>query len=68
MSAWVFDKWAYLGRANEILCDATTGSSEALLSGQKPPFRLLVRAKQTIDQSTATHFRTGVSEPFVVRC
>ena len=41
------------------------GSSEALLSGQKPPFRLLVRAVNT-DGTPATHIRFLVSDAFVV--
>lgn len=41
------------------------GSSEALLSGQKPPFRLFVRAVRS-DGSRATHIRFAVSEAFVV--
>jgi hypothetical protein len=46
---------------------AFAGSSEAMLSGQKPPFRLLVRAKRASDGASAAEFRPGVSEPFVVR-
>ena len=42
------------------------GSSEALLSGQKPPFRLLVRAMNASDNSRATDFKFLVSEAFVV--
>lgn len=42
------------------------GSSEALLSGQKPPFRLLVRAMNASDNSRATHIKFAVSDAFVV--
>ena len=42
------------------------GSSEALLSGQKPPFRLFIRAI-CANGSRATHIRFAVSEAFVVR-
>ena len=45
---------------------ACAGSSEALLSGVKPPFRLLVRAINP-DGSPAMHIRFAVSEAFVVR-
>ena len=45
---------------------ARAGSSEALLSGVKPPFRLLVRAINP-DGSPAMHIRFAVSEAFVVR-
>ena len=41
------------------------GSSEALLSGQKPPFRLFVCATHS-DGSRANHIRFAVSEAFVV--
>lgn len=44
-----------------------TGSSEAILQGQKPPFRLLARAVSTQDGSRVAHIRPAVSEPFVVR-
>lgn len=44
-----------------------TGSSEAILQGQKPPFRLLARAVSSQDGSRASHIRPTVSEPFVVR-
>jgi len=43
-----------------------TGSSEAILQGQKPPFRLLARAVSTQDGSRVAHIRPAVSEPFVV--
>ncbi|CAL8462805.1 g2338 [Coccomyxa elongata] len=43
-----------------------TGSSEALLSGQKPPFMLLVRAYNKADNTRARHIRNGTSEQFVV--
>ena len=45
---------------------AAAGSSEALLSGQKPPFRLFVRAVHS-DGTRAHHIRFAVSEAFVVR-
>eukprot|EP00878_Enallax_costatus_P034843 GHUV01038739.1.p2 GENE.GHUV01038739.1~~GHUV01038739.1.p2 ORF type:complete len:119 (-),score=17.48 GHUV01038739.1:169-525(-) len=41
-----------------------TESSEALLSGRKPPFRLVARAKQT--QESNLQIKHAVSEPFVV--
>ena len=40
-------------------------SSEAMLSGRKPPFRLLVRAAAT--DGRAVNIRHAVSEGFVVR-
>jgi hypothetical protein len=43
---------------------AVTDSSEALLSGRKPPFRLVVRAKHKRGQHIS--LRPAVSEPFVV--
>ena len=45
---------------------SVTGSSEAILQGQKPPFRLLARAIVAADGIRATHIRPAVSEPFVV--
>lgn len=41
-----------------------TDSSEALLSGRKPPFRLVVRARHKDGRRLA--IRHAVSEPFVV--
>ena len=41
-------------------------SSEAMLSGRKPPFRLLVRAVAT--DGRKVNIRHAVSEGFVVRC
>ena len=38
-----------------------------MLSGQKPPFRLLVRAVRADDRARCTHIRFAVSEAFVVR-
>ncbi len=44
-----------------------TDSSEALLTGRKPPFRLLVTAVAADDTgSTLPAFAYGVSEDFVV--
>jgi hypothetical protein len=43
------------------------GSSIALLSGQKPSFRLLVRAVQTSTGQRAKHLGQAVSDAFVVR-
>ena len=43
---------------------AVTDSSEALLSGRKPPFRLVVRAKRKGGQHLS--LRPAVSEAFVV--
>ncbi|KAK9825131.1 hypothetical protein WJX81_002021 [Elliptochloris bilobata] len=55
-----------LARGQAYLPDlSVTGSSEALLSGVKPPFRLLVRAINP-DGSPAVHIRFAVSEAFVV--
>ena len=45
----------------------SAGSSEALLSGQKPPFRLLVRAVSSADGKKASNIRFVVSDAFVVR-
>ncbi|KAK9841626.1 hypothetical protein WJX74_008974 [Apatococcus lobatus] len=42
------------------------GSSIALLSGQKPPFRLLVRAVRSSSHQKANHIRHAVSDAFVV--
>ena len=42
------------------------GSSEALLAGQKPPFRLLVRAMSRDSGARLSNIRFAVSEPFVV--
>ena len=42
------------------------GSSEALLSGQKPPFRLMVRAVNSRDGAAASNIRFVVSDAFVV--
>lgn len=42
------------------------GSSEAILSGQKPPFRLLVRAMSKDTGARLSNIRFAVSEPFVV--
>ena len=42
------------------------GSSIALLSGQKPPFRLLVRAVRSSSHTKASHIRHAVSDAFVV--
>ncbi|KAK9806750.1 hypothetical protein WJX72_001396 [[Myrmecia] bisecta] len=56
-----------LTRGQAHLPDLTvTGSSEALLSGTKPPFRLLVRALNQADHTRATRIRFAVSEAFVV--
>ena len=44
-----------------------TGSSEALLSGQKPPFRLLCRATSKATGARLSNIKFAVSEPFVVR-
>ena len=41
-------------------------SSEAMLSGRKPPFRLLVRA--VASDGRKVNIRHAVSEGFVVRC
>jgi hypothetical protein len=38
-----------------------------MLSGQKPPFRLLVRAVRADDRARCVHIRFAVSEAFVVR-
>jgi hypothetical protein len=42
------------------------GSSEALLSGQRPPFRLLVRARLVGEGVLVHHIRHAVSDNFVV--
>lgn len=42
------------------------GSSIAMLTGQKPPFRLLVRAIDSKSGSRATHVQHVVSDAFVV--
>jgi hypothetical protein len=47
---------------------SVTGSSEAILQGQKPPFRLMARAVSAADGSRAVHIRPAISEAFVVRC
>ncbi|WIA17439.1 hypothetical protein OEZ85_014287 [Tetradesmus obliquus] len=48
-----------------VLPDVTvTDSSEALLSGRKPPFRLVARAKHS--DGRRLRIRHAVSEPFVV--
>jgi hypothetical protein len=48
-----------------VLPDVTvTDSSEALLSGRKPPFRLVARAKHP--DGRRLRMRHAVSEPFVV--
>lgn len=41
-----------------------TDSSEALMTGRKPPFRLVVRARHTA--GLQLKIRHAVSEPFVV--
>lgn len=52
-------------RGRVVLPDlAVTDSSEALLSGRKPPFRLVVRAKHKRGQHIS--LRPAVSEAFVV--
>ena len=43
------------------------GSSEALLSGQRPPFRLLVRARLVGEGVLVQHIQHAVSDNFVVR-
>ena len=43
------------------------GSSEALLSGQRPPFRLLVRARLINEGVLVQHIQHAVSDNFVVR-
>lgn len=54
-----------LQRGRVVLPDlAVTDSSEALLSGRKPPFRLVVRAKHKRGQHIS--LRPAVSEAFVV--
>ena len=58
------DPWLGAGLCMQPTSGA--GSSEALLSGQKPPFRLLVRAMNASDNSRATDFKFLVSEAFVV--
>ncbi|KAK9817517.1 hypothetical protein WJX74_004575 [Apatococcus lobatus] len=56
-----------MSRGQAHLPDLTvTGSSEAILSGQKPPFRLLVRAIRSQDGTRVSHIRFAVSEAFVV--
>jgi hypothetical protein len=63
-------------RLSPVLCRAQRGmaqmpdvhvsdSSEAMLSGRKPPFRLLVRA--VTSDGRAVNIRHAVSEGFVVR-
>jgi len=42
------------------------GSSEALLSGQRPPFRLLVRARLVGEGVLVQHIQHAVSDNFVV--
>lgn len=52
-------------RGRVVLPDlVVSDSSEALLSGRKPPFRLVVRAKHKRGQHIA--LRPAVSEAFVV--
>ena len=48
------------------LVGVAAGSSEALLSGQKPPFRLFVCARNVHDGSPVDVINFVVSEPFVV--
>jgi hypothetical protein len=57
--------YEHLSTLSDVLL-GFAGSSEALLSGQKPPFRLLVRAVD-VDGSPASHIRFLVSDAFVVR-
>ena len=60
------DKSPALQRGSALLPDLhVTDSSEAMLSGRKPPFRLLVRAMATDGRSI--RIRHAVSEGFVVR-
>lgn len=60
--------WFRMQDGRVLLPDVSiTGSSEAILQGQKPPFRLLARAVSTQDGSRASYIRPAVSVPFVVR-
>ncbi len=49
----------------ELAC-SIVGSSIALLSGQKPPFRLLVRAIRGAGGGAAATIRPAVSDDFIV--
>lgn len=49
----------------ELAC-SIVGSSIALLSGQKPPFRLLVRAIRGAGGGAAAAIRPAVSDDFIV--
>jgi len=44
---------------------AVTGSSESLLSGQRPPFRLLARAVDAASGAPLPDWAVAVSDPFV---
>ena len=44
---------------------AVTGSSESLLSGQRPPFRLLARALDAVTRTPLPGWAFAVSDPFV---
>ncbi len=57
---------SWLIASSRVFCVTHAGSSEALLSGQKPPFMLLVRAYNKVDNTRALHIRNGTSEYFVV--
>lgn len=77
-TCWLVSYWLSLFSTNfllTILCRLQSGrlvlpdlyltdSSEALLSGRKPPFRLVVRARHADGRRLA--IKHAVSEPFVV--
>ena len=53
-------------RAQAELSCSIVGSSIALLSGQKPPFRLLVRVNCTAGGGAAPKIRPAISDDFIV--
>ena len=53
-------------RAQAELSCSIVGSSIALLSGQKPPFRLLVRVIRTAGGGAAPKIRPAISDDFIV--
>lgn len=53
-------------RAQAELSCSIVGSSIALLSGQKPPFRLLVRVIRAAGGGPAPKIRPAISDDFIV--
>ena len=61
----VMTSWGLRHAQAEVQC-SIVGSSIALLTGQKPPFRLLARAVRGSTGERLPHIKPAVSDAFVV--